>query len=230
MVKMSLKLYCDLMSQPSRTLYILLKAIKCDFEPKYVDLRKGEHYSEEFTTQVNRMQRVPVIDHNGFFLTESVAIVKYLAREKIIPESLYPMDSKQQARVDEFLEWHHIGLRLHCSMYFRVKHMDPILFGRKTTEKQLAAYEGRMLQALDDFDKKWLGQGTEFIVGNSVTVADLFAATELEQPRMAGYDPKEHYPAIATWAKKVQAHFNPHYDEAHVILNKIVKKQQSAKL
>ncbi|KAL0882941.1 hypothetical protein ABMA27_016440 [Loxostege sticticalis] len=226
---MSLKLYCDLISQPSRTLYILLKTAKYNFEPKYVKLAKAEHYSEEFTTQVNRMQRVPVIDHNGFLLTESVAIVKYLAREKIIPESLYPVDSKQQARVDEFLEWHHIGLRLHCTTYFRVKYMDP-LFGKKMEEDQLAGYERRMVQALDVFDKKWLGQGTEFVVGNKVTVADLFAATELEQPRMAGYDPKEHYPAIATWAKKVQAHFNPHYDEAHVILNKIVKKQQSANL
>lgn len=39
---MPLKLYCDLMSQPSRALYILLKSIKCDFEPKFVNLRQGE--------------------------------------------------------------------------------------------------------------------------------------------------------------------------------------------
>ncbi|KOB72923.1 Glutathione S-transferase theta 1, partial [Operophtera brumata] len=49
-----------------------------------------------------------------------VAIIRYLARESVIPESLYPADCQQQARVDEFLEWHHIGLRLPLSMYFRV--------------------------------------------------------------------------------------------------------------
>lgn len=38
---MTLKLYYDLMSQPSRALYILLKATGCNFESKYVDLRKG---------------------------------------------------------------------------------------------------------------------------------------------------------------------------------------------
>nr|UQQ66587.1 glutathione S-transferase theta 2 [Conogethes punctiferalis] len=224
---MSIKLYCDLMSQPSRSLYILLKTINCNLELKYVDLRKAEHYSEEFT-KVNRMQRVPVIDHNGFVLSESVAIVKYLSREKIIPESLYPRDSKIQARVEEFLEWHHIGLRLHCAMYFRVKYMDPILFGRQTDERQLAGYERRMVLSLEDFNDKWLGQGTDFVVGNTITVADLFAATELEQPRMAGYDPKEQFPRIGAWAQKVREHFNPHYDDAHVILNKVVAKQRKA--
>lgn len=211
------------MSQPSRALYILLKCLKCEFEPKYVDLRKAEHYSEEFGV-VNRMQRVPVIDHNGFILTESVAILKYLSREKIIPESLYPNESQAQARVEEFLEWQHIGLRLHCAMYFRVKYMDPILFGKAADARSLAAYESRMENSLSDLDTKWLGRGTDFIVGNTPTVADLLAACELEQPRMAGFDPAK-YKNIATWWKKVREHFNPYYDEGHIVVNKIIKKQ-----
>lgn len=60
--------------------------------------------------------------------------------------------------------------------------MDPILFNRKTDAKVLAAYEKRMTSALDDFETKWLGRGTDFIVGNNVTVADILAACELEQP------------------------------------------------
>nr|AKS40350.1 glutathione S-transferase theta 1 [Chilo suppressalis] len=222
---MSIKLYCDLMSQPSRTLYILLKTIKCDFETKLVDLRKGQHFSDEFT-KINKIQRVPVIEHNGFILSESVAIVNYLSREGIIPDNLYPQDSKKRARVEEFLEWHHIGLRLPCSMYFRVKQLDPIITGKQPEAKTVAGYENRMLQSLDTFSTKWLNQGHDFLCGNTVTVADLFAACELEQPRMAGYDPKEHFPAIATWAKKVQQHFNPYYDEGHVIVNKVINKQK----
>ncbi|XP_075978171.1 glutathione S-transferase theta-1-like [Anticarsia gemmatalis] len=220
---MTLKLYYDLMSQPSRALYILLKSIKYDFEPKYVDLRKAEHYSEDFTA-INRLQRVPVIDHNGFILTESVAILKYLSRENIIPESLYPKDSKLQARVEEFLEWQHTGLRLHCAMYFRVKYMDPILFNKPVDPRSVAGYESRMEFALTEFDTKWLGRGTDFIVGNKPTVADLLAACELEQPRMAGFDPAK-FKNIAVWWKKVHEHFNPYYDEGHIVVNKIIKKQ-----
>ncbi|XP_037301696.1 LOW QUALITY PROTEIN: glutathione S-transferase theta-1-like [Manduca sexta] len=179
---MVIKLYYDLMSQPSRVLYILLKTIKCEFEPKYVNLRKAEHYSYEFTN-VNRMQRVPVIDHDGFVLTESIAIMKYLSRENFIPDALYPKDSKLQARVEEFLEWHHVGLRLHCAMYFRVAYMNPILTGSKLDDKTIENYKRRMLTALEDLHTKWLGRGTEYIAGDTITVADLVAACELEQPR-----------------------------------------------
>lgn len=49
----------------------------------------------------------------------SIAIVRYLAREFNIAEKWYPKDSKQQARVDEFLEWQHLNIRLFGSMIFR---------------------------------------------------------------------------------------------------------------
>uniref|UniRef100_A0A0K8TV27 Glutathione-S-transferase n=1 Tax=Epiphyas postvittana TaxID=65032 RepID=A0A0K8TV27_EPIPO len=220
---MSLKLYIDLMSQPSRALYILLKNIKYDFTPVTVDLRKAEHYSEDYA-KINRFQRVPVIDHNGFILTESVAILKYLSREGIIPENLYPRENKQAARVEEFLEWQHAGLRLHCAMFFRVKVLDPVVTGKPVDTKQLEGYVRRMEGALDSFDQLWLGQGHNFITGDNICVADLLAACELEQPRMAGYDPSAKYANISEWIKRVRSHFNPHYDQGHVIVNKVIEK------
>jgi glutathione S-transferase len=38
---------------------------------------------------------------------------------------------------------------------------------------------------------------------------------------MAGYDAKTEYPKIAAWMERVRQDLNPHYDEAHRILNKI---------
>lgn len=221
---MPIKLYYDLMSQPSRCLYILFKFIKCDFESKYVDLRKAEHYTEEYA-KINRFQRVPVIDHNGFVLTESVAILKYLSREGIIPENLYPRESKKQARVEEFLEWQHMELRLPCAFYFRTKYLEPVMFGTKPSPQRISGFEQRMEQALTNFSTKWLGRGSDFVTGDAVTVADLIAICELEQPRMAGYDPREKFPVINEWYQKVRNHFNPYYDEAHVIVNKVIAKQ-----
>ncbi|XP_022126842.2 glutathione S-transferase theta-1 [Pieris rapae] len=222
---MKLKLYYDLMSQPSRALYILLKTSECNFEPKCLDLRQGEHFTDEYQA-INRFQKVPVIDHNGFVLTESVAIIRYLANENVIPRILYPQDNKEQARVDEYLEWHQIGLRLHCAMFFRVKYLNPIFSGKQPESKQVKSYEERMLNALEEFDTLWLGRN-QFVTGDNITVADLFAAVELEQPRMAGFEPAAHYPNIAKWWPKVKQYYNPYYDEAHVILNKIVQKNMS---
>lgn len=38
-----------------------------------------------------------------------------------------------------------------------------------------------MIAALEVFEKHWLGNGTEFVSGNNITIADLFAITEMEQ-------------------------------------------------
>ncbi|VVC90813.1 unnamed protein product [Leptidea sinapis] len=225
---MTLKLYFDLMSQPSRALYILLKYAKIDFEPKLVDLRKGEHFTDEYAA-VNRLKKVPVIVHNDFTLTESVAIVKYLARENLIPETISPKESKAQARLDEFMAWQHIGLRLHTSMFFRVKNLEPLMTGQPTDPKRLQRYERNMISALEEFDTKWLGH-SDFVAGDRITVADLLAACELEQPRMSGFDPALKYKNIAAWWVKVRQHFSPYYEEAHIILNKIVQKNNAAKL
>lgn len=80
-----------------------------------------------------------------------------------------------------------------------------------------------MQRCLDDIEKLWLSQG-KYIVGNELTVADLFAACEIEQPRMAGFDPTEGRPILKKWLERVREETKPYYEEAHVILNKIVAK------
>lgn len=51
----------------------------------------------------------------------SVAILRYICREFKVADHWYPKDSKLQLRVDEYLEWHHLNTRQHCSMYFVMK-------------------------------------------------------------------------------------------------------------
>lgn len=66
---MALKLYYDLLSQPSRALYIFLKTCNIPFERKIVDLKALEQFAPEYE-EVNRFKKVPAIDHNGFKLSE----------------------------------------------------------------------------------------------------------------------------------------------------------------
>jgi glutathione S-transferase len=51
----------------------------------------------------------------------SVAILRYLCRERDVPAHWYPKDSKQQAKIDEYLEWHHLDTRLNCFTFFQIK-------------------------------------------------------------------------------------------------------------
>lgn len=66
---MSLKLYYDLLSQPSRTLYIFLKICDIPFEAKLINLAKGEQFIPKYQN-IHSFQKVPAIEHNGFNMME----------------------------------------------------------------------------------------------------------------------------------------------------------------
>lgn len=178
---MTLKLYYDLLSQPSRALYIILNKTKVPFEKCRVDLKKGEHLTEEYR-EIARNQKAPAIDDDGFKLSESVAIIRYLAREKSIPDHWYPKDSKKQAKVDEYLEWQHNNIRAHCALFFQVKWLIPCLTGEEPNEKKVMNFQRRMSDTLDFMESVWLSPGP-WIAGDEISVADLWAACEIEQPR-----------------------------------------------
>ncbi|XP_066587112.1 glutathione S-transferase theta-1 [Prorops nasuta] len=221
---MSLKLYYDLMSQPSRALYIFLKVTNIPFEKKPVDLKALAHRTPEFEA-INPFQKVPVIDNNGFKLTESIAILRYLCREFDVQEHWYPKLSEAQARVDEYLEWQHLNTRLHCASYFIVKFLTPKLSGKPPKAEKLAQFENRMSDCLDQIENIWLKE-RPFLIGDQISVADLVAACEIEQPRMAGFEPRTGRPRLTAWMERVQIETNPYYDEAHKILNLIANKNQ----
>lgn len=103
-----------------------------------------------------------------------------------------------------------------------------------------------MESCLDDIENLWLSQG-KFIAGDEITVADLFAACEIEQPRMsiialtfifvsnvdiflgmAGYNPTKGRTILKNWLDRVKEATDPYYKEAHVVVNKIAAKQNIA--
>ncbi|KAJ8915162.1 hypothetical protein NQ315_000414 [Exocentrus adspersus] len=225
---MVLKYYFDLMSQPCRAVYIFLKVANIPFEPCTVALRKGEHRTEEFKQKLNKFQLVPFIHDGDFKLSESVAIFRYLTREYPVKDNWYPKDSKQQARIDEYLEYQHLNIRGHCTLYFRQKWLEPTITGKQPDPKKLKILEGNVVNALDKFQEFFLAD-TPFINSQTVSFADILAACEIEQPRMAGFEPRDGRPRLKEWIERVRTECNPYYDEAHVVLYKRVEKaKQSA--
>ncbi|ODN03560.1 Glutathione S-transferase theta-1 [Orchesella cincta] len=89
------------------------------------------------------------------------------------------------AKVDEFMAWQHTTLRAHGSMFFQTKIIRPKMTGQPINEK-LAEYHGNQLKTiLEQLENIWL-KDEQFIAGKDLTIADLLAVTELEQPGMAG--------------------------------------------
>lgn len=217
-----LKLYFDLLSQPSRTLYVFMRKTAIPFEPKSLNLRKGEHRTEELKN-LNPFQKVPFIVDNGSVLTESIAILRYLCRSYDVADHWYPKDSQKQARVDEYLEWQHLNTRAHCMEYFQHKALLPLLTGRLTDPKKILLLEKKMDENLNLLENVWLKEKL-FLCGDEISVSDLVAACEIEQPRMAGFDPLANRPNLSKWFARVQSEFSPFYEEAHKVIEQTAEE------
>lgn len=214
------------MSQPSRALFIFFKINKIPAEFINVDLQGGEHLSDEYQ-KINRFQKVPcIVTDDGFKLSESIAIFRYLMEtNSTIQSHWYPKDPKARARVDEYLEWQHNNTRLGCAISFQIrKNIPPFSFQNSDGEKPaLQIFELLMEISLENIEKNWLGD-KKFIAGNEISFADLLAVCEIEQSRAAGYSPYDGRLKLKEWHERIRTALNPFYDEANVIVEKMVKR------
>ncbi len=73
-----LTLYGFPLSQPTRSVLLLLQENKIEYDFVLVDALKGETRKQEFL-KINPAGLVPCVRHNDFLLAESSAILQYLA-------------------------------------------------------------------------------------------------------------------------------------------------------
>jgi len=221
---MGVKFYFDLLSQPSRAVFMFLRSNKdiIPFTEVPVALRKGEHLMTEYSA-INPLQTVPAIDHDGFRLPESVSIMRYLCREFPVANHWYPKESKNQAVVDAYMAWQHLNLRNFGVLIFRNRILNPLATSQPPNEDEAKKYAQLLEDVLKVFEEVWL-KDRPFVAGDELTVADLFAAAEMEQPGAAGFDVYKGHPKIKTYMESVRSRLQPHYDEAHVVLNRAKEK------
>ena len=82
-----------------------------------------------------------------------------------------------------------------------------------------------MISCLDDFERVWLGGGEKnYVAGEKISVADIMAVCELEQPTMAGYDVTKDRKVLSEYMQRVKQELNPHYDEVSDIVFKMRDK------
>jgi glutathione S-transferase len=214
-----LKLYYDLMSQPSRAVYMFLKLTKVPFVSKPVALRRGEHLGEEYG-KINPFHLVPAIDDNGFKLTESVAILKYLSDKYQVPDHWYPKDLQRRARVDCFMAWQHLNLRLYGAMVFRTKVIEPRMTNTPVDTAKLAKFQTDLETTLDKIEHTFLSDQL-YLCGEDVSLGDLLGICELMQPVAVGHDVFRSRPKLEAWANRVKERLGPVFDEAHMQLYKV---------
>lgn len=78
------------------------------------------------------------------------------------------------------MAWQHLNLRAFGSMYFRTKIINPMM-GLPVNEDNLKTFGKQLDDVLGVIENIWLKENP-FIAGKELSVADLLATTELEQP------------------------------------------------
>jgi glutathione S-transferase len=160
---------------PTRSIRVrwMLQELGVDFEAVTVNLAAGEHRHPEFL-KLNPAGKVPVLVDDDLVLTESVAILLYLA-EKYPHKELLPTDIKQRSQVYRWLLFTATELEQplwriarHTSLY--PEHL------RLTAEVSLARQDFTDMVAVMEEHM----QGRQFIVGNTATVADFVCAYTLD--------------------------------------------------
>src|ERR1700716_2153295 len=97
-----MKLYMHPVSTAARPVRLFMTDNKIDCEEEGVDLMKGAHHQEPYAS-LNPNRLVPMLVDGDLKLTESSAILKYLADK--IGSPAYPKDLKQRAKVNEVMDW-----------------------------------------------------------------------------------------------------------------------------
>jgi glutathione S-transferase len=229
---MPIRFYFDLLSQPSRALYIFMRLNNVPFEAKSVALRKGEHQGPEYK-QINPFGLVPVIDDDNFKLTESAAILKYIIRKFDLPDHWFPQSNlKKQARIEEYLHWHHFNTRANCAQLFQQLFIIPKMTGQPINQDRVRKCREGVTKMVGQLESYFL-KSNPYIGGDELSIADLLGICELMQLYACQENGLyEKSPVVKSWMEKVKQETNPYFDEAHKVVYRTheVYSQVSAKL
>ena len=197
-----MKLYFHPVSTASRPVVLFCAEAGITYDPVIVDLMTGAHFKEPFIS-LNPSAQVPVIEDGDLVLTESSAILKYLAEK--VGSPAYPKDVKQRACVNERMDWFNTGFYREWGYHLVYPQLfphhkrssdeaqrDTVEWGRDKTEFWLKVLEGHILG------------NRKFVCGSELTIADHFGAEIIAAGDLIGVG-FDRFPNIKRWMAAMRA-------------------------
>lgn len=198
-----MKLYSNPASTTSRIIMMFAAEEGIPIDYVTVDLMAGEHLKPEYRA-INPNCLVPTLDDDGFRLTESGAIIRYLAGKT--GSAAYPANLQERARVDEAMEWFYSN--------FYKDHgygmIYPQLFPhhkRPSDDAQagtVAWGEEKTRHWLGILDQDLIGPDRAFLCGDQVTLADYVGAEMVTLGELVRCT-YEDFPNVRRWIDNMKA-------------------------
>jgi glutathione S-transferase len=207
----TVKLYADPISTTCRPILMLIEESRVPVEMHYVDLSKGAHKQPEFAA-INPCRAVPALEDDDLCMTESSAILKYIADKFDSPA--YPKDLKKRAQINAIMDWFNTGFYRDFGYNFVYPQIFPhhkrqheiaqaatVDFGRAGTKKWL-----------NILDKDFIGPKNKFLLGDDITIADYFGAEILGLADIVRCDLSP-WPNVQRWLANMRA--LPSWNKVH---------------
>ncbi len=197
-----MKLHFHPVSTASRPILLFCAEANISYEPVVIDMMKGEHKSEAFL-KLNPNGMVPVLEDGDFVLSESSAIMKYMADK--VDSPAYPKDLKKRARVNERMDW--INANFVRELCYHL--IYPQVFPHHTRPSDavqsatLAWGKDKTNGFLEILDKGLIGSN-KYICGDEITIADYFAAEILHTGELVGLSFAK-FPNVDRWMTTMKA-------------------------
>jgi glutathione S-transferase len=201
-----LKLYFHPVSTVSRPVLLFAADEGIALEMQLIDLFKGEHKQPAYLA-INPSGQVPTLDDGDFRLTESSAILKYLADQK--GSRAYPSDLKQRARINELMDWFNTGLYrdLGYGMVYGQTLPDYIYSDAAVQSAALSRAQAKSRRWLDVLDKSILGPHNAFLNGKDITLADYLGVCFVTLGEVAHLK-FDAWPNVTRWINNMKARPN----------------------
>ena len=198
-----MRIYYHPISTTSRPLMLFAAESGIDIEFKIVDLFTGEHVQPAYAA-VNPNRLVPVLEDGDFRLTETSAILKYLAEKTGSPA--YPSDLRKRARVNERMDW--LNTQFYRDFGYGLVYPQIFPHLRRSTEELQAgtvAWGKEKAEGwLKILDEHLIGPKNAYLCGNEITLADYLGAPYLTAGEIVRCN-YSRYPNITRWLGKMKA-------------------------
>ena len=165
-----------------------------DFDWTEIDVLSGATRTEDFL-KLNPSGQVPaVILPDGRALSQSNAIIVYLAG--LADSALLPTDLYERAKVNEWLFWEQYS-------------HEPCIAVRRFQKSFLGKDDDELDPQLLTRGRRALGQmelalqGASYLVGDELTVADIALVAYTRVAHEGGFDLSE-FPAVRAWVARVE--------------------------